>query len=166
MNASALFQQVLDTALAELRAAGIDVFSFALYHDHESRAVSVCVDTEANSWRAVDESNRYSAAHFQEAIAQGDLQQAALWQANAGRNLSLGDFLLVKLARTSLDDVPVDEQFHLQMAQALIANQQAIAALASKPARLLLACSGRDSEVALVWSPLTDDGQDRTDGQS
>ncbi len=160
MNAPALFLQILNTALAELRSAGIDVFSFALYHDHESRTVSVCVDTEANSWRAVEESNRYSAAHFQEAIAQGDLQQAVLWQANAGRNLSLGDFLLVNLARTNLGDVPVDEQFHLLMAQALIANQQAIAALASKPARLLLACSGRDSEVALAWSPLTDDGQD------
>ena len=152
MNAPALFQHVLDAAMAELRAAGVDVFSFALYHDHESGAVSVCVDTEENSWRAVDESNRYSAAHFQEAIAQGDLQQAALWQANTGRNLSLGDFAWVNLARTQLGEVLMDEQFHLHMAQALIANQWAIAALSTQPARLLLACSGRDSEVALVWS--------------
>ena len=153
MSAPTLFQQVLDAALAEVRAADVSVFTLALYHDHESRAVSVCVDTEANSWRALEESNRYSATHFQEAIAQGDLQQAALWQANAGRNLSLGDFLLVNLARTSLGEVAVDDQFHLQMAQALIANQRAIAALSAQPARLLLACSGPDSEVALVWSP-------------
>lgn len=155
MNASALFQHVLETALAEVRAAGVSVFTFALYHDHESSAVSVCVDTEDNSWRAVEASNRYSAMHFQQAIAQGDLPQAALWQASTGRNLSLGDFLLVNLARTNLGEVPADDQFYLKMVQAVMANQLAIAALSTHPARLLLACSGRDSEVALVWSPQT-----------
>jgi len=42
------------------------VYTFALYHDHESAAVSVCVDTEANSRRVVAHTNRYNMKHFTE----------------------------------------------------------------------------------------------------
>ena len=39
MTASELFKQVLDAAIREVEAAGTPVFTFAFYHDHESRAV-------------------------------------------------------------------------------------------------------------------------------
>ena len=53
-----LFDDVLTRAIAEVRASGIDVYTFAFYHDHESAAVSVCADTERSSVRFVVGQNR------------------------------------------------------------------------------------------------------------
>jgi len=49
----AIVADVLDRAIAEVRSRGIAVYTFALYFDHESPALSVCVDTAANSARTV-----------------------------------------------------------------------------------------------------------------
>jgi hypothetical protein len=151
-NASSLFAKVLAKALAEVEARPIPVFTFALYHDHESDAVSVCVDTEEKSDEVVQRINRYNMRHFMKAARAGDLEQARLWQANIGRSLSLGDFRLVNLARTQLDGIAVDDTFYVAMVKALVAVQSRVAALASRPERLAFACSGANSEVALVWS--------------
>lgn len=151
-TASELFERVLNAAITQIKAKAVPVFTFAFYHDHESSAVSVCVDTEENSKRFVRSSNRRCMRHFFEKIAEGDLDAARLWQANIGRNLSLGDFALVNVARTDLGGVRVGKQFHLSMARALIAVQRQIAALAPEPERLVLACSSADDEVGLAWS--------------
>lgn len=146
------FSSVLNDAIAQLRAAPVAVFTFAFYHDHESGAVSVCVDTEPNSAQRVRSTNDYSAEHFRAAVAEGDLAAASLWQANVGRNLSLGDFVKVNLARTKFDRRKVGGEFHLSMVRALLAVEGQVAALAPDPARLLFACSGPDDEVAYVWA--------------
>jgi len=96
MSAASLFREVLESGLGEIESSGLPVFTFAMYHDHESGAVSVCADSEENSARAVASMNAYSAKHFGTAVAKGDLEHAALWQANVGRNLSLGDFAIVE----------------------------------------------------------------------
>ena len=93
--AAALFDEVLSNAIDELRECGTRVYTFAFYHDHESAAVSVCVDTEANSRRFVAKSNAYRIRHFAKAVSAGNLKSAALWNANTGRSLSLGDFAMV-----------------------------------------------------------------------
>lgn len=152
MSAALLFRQVLDAALAEIASSRLPVFTFALYHDHESGAVSVCADTEGNSSRVVASINAYNARHFGAAIARGDLRYAALWQANIGRSLALGDFAIVNAARTDIGDVPVDEPFYVDMVQAVVAIQDRVAALAPDPRKLVFACSGADAEVALVWA--------------
>ena len=158
MTASTVFATVLNAALKELQAASTPVFTFAFYHDHESHAVSVCVDTEENSFKRVLATNRYNNRYFQKAIAEGDLEAAGLWQANVGRNLSLGDFSLVNVARTSLGTLKITKNFYLTMIRSVISVQPQIAALSPRPERLLFACSGADSEVAIVWS-LHDDSK-------
>lgn len=152
MSASSLFASVLQTALAEVKAQGTPVFTFALYHDHESAAVSVCVDTEANSNRTVIATNNYNMKHFMNAVAGGDLGNAILWQANIGRSLSLGDFALFNVARTELPAEMVDKRFYLSMVQAVVAVHDQVAALSPDPGRLVLACSGPNDEVEYVWS--------------
>lgn len=152
MLPSQLFTNVLESALTEIEACKIPVFTFALYHDHESEAVSVCVDTEENSSRIVQRINAYNTKHFMEAVRTGDLDSAGLWQANTGRSLSLGDFETVNVARTELGKLEVNPQFYLAMIQAVLAKQNEIAALAPKPERLVFACSGAHDEVAYVWS--------------
>ena len=152
MSAAFLFNAVLESALSEVEASGLPVFTFAMYHDHESGAVSVCADSEDSSARCVASMNAYNAKHFGAAIAQGDLKHAALWQANVGRSLSLGDFAIVNAARTDIGDVPVDDRFYILMAQAVVAMQDRVAALAPRPDKLVFACSGAAEEVALVWA--------------
>ena len=152
MSPALLFHEVLESALGEIESSGLPVFTFAMYHDHESGAVSVCADSEENSARAVASMNAYNAKHFGIAVAKGDLEQAALWQANVGRSLSLGDFAIVNAARTNIGAVPVDDQFYILMAQAVVAIQDRVAALAPQPDKLVFACSGADDEVALVWA--------------
>ena len=151
MNSRTLLDDVVDRALAEVRQRGLQVYTVALYHDHESDAVSVCVDTALNSRRVVDGINSYNLPHFLQAVAYGDLEHAALWQANIGRSLSLGDFTAVNLARTDLSGVRADEGFYLSMVQALVARHDDIHALAADPSATVLACSGPEEEVALVW---------------
>lgn len=153
MSKTALFlHALLRTAVDEIRSSNISVFTFALYHDHASRAVSVCVDTQASSERLVRSSNKFSMEYFFEAVAEGDLEEASGWQANVGRSLSLGDFALVNVARQDIVGLAVNKQFYLQMARALIAFQDEIATLSQQPEQLLFACSGPDAEVAMVWS--------------
>ena len=149
------FVEVLARAIAEVREERAPVYTFAFYHDHECAAVSVCVDTEENSARAVESMNAYRIKHFARAVADGDLQAAARWNANEGRSLSLGDFALVNVARTSLDDIAVSDDFYLLMVRALRAHETDILPLAGDPTRLLFCCSGPKSEVAYVWPAAT-----------
>jgi hypothetical protein len=51
------FEDVLTRAIAGVRAKKIPVYTFAFYHDHESAAVSVCVNTKSNSARVVASAN-------------------------------------------------------------------------------------------------------------
>jgi hypothetical protein len=149
---SKLFSEVLADAIAEAKQREVPVFTFALYHDHESSAVSVCIDTEENSSKVVQSINGYNVRHFIRAAQGGDLKSASLWQANIGRNLSLGDFSLVNLARRRLGTIQVNDQFYVEMVQSVIAVQGQVAALSPKAQRLVFACSGAESEVAYVWS--------------
>ena len=146
------FDALLRTAIAEVRAKNISVFTFGFYHDHESGAVSVCVDTEENSVRSVQSMNKYNLRYFLKAVAEGNLQHASLWQANVGRSLSLGDFAMVNVSRADVEESVIDERFYISMVQALVAVQDEITTLSSNPERLLLACSSENSDVGYVWS--------------
>lgn len=146
---------VVKGALTELREDPIPVHTFAFYHDHESGIVSVCVDTKESSAKLVRSSNQWAMGYFAEHIQSGSWKDASLFQANAGRSLSLGDFARVNLGETDLDgDMVADETFHLEMARAVIAHQQEILELAPEPDDVLFCCSSADSEVGLIWSRL------------
>lgn len=156
MTRESLLRDVVGRALEEVAERGIQIYTIALYHDHESAAVAVCVDTRDNSDRQVREENRYNMKRCLRAIEIGSLREALLWQANVGRNLSLGDFEAVNLART---DIPPGIAFWrtprvgtIAMAQALMAFEGEIRRLSLDPARTVLACSGPEEEVALVWA--------------
>ncbi len=151
METSSLFEAVLEGALREVAARQLPVYTFALYHDHESEAVSVCVDTEEQSAKTVASINRYNVGYFAQAVTSGDLKSACLWQANVGRSLSLGDFALVNAARTPLPSGAVSKGFYLSMVRAVMSVEKRVAVLSPHPERLLFACSGADAEVAYVW---------------
>ena len=128
------------------------VFTLAFYLDHESEAVSICADTRDNSSTVVASINAYNSKHFLEAVRDGDLDNAALWQANVGRNLSLGDFAAVNVARTDLGDLPIDPDLCRAMVDTVVSHHDRIRALSPEPENTVLACSTLDDEVGLVWS--------------
>ncbi len=152
MAPSKLLSEVLASAIAEAKQCQVPIFTFALYHDHESEAVSVCIDTEENSNRVVRSINDYNMKHFMKAARAGDLKSASLWQANIGRSLSLGDFSMVNLARRPLEAIQATDHFYAEMVQSVIAVQDQVAALSPEAKRLVFACSGADDEASYVWS--------------
>lgn len=143
---------VLNRALQELEERRFQLYTLAFYLDHESAAVSICADTQPNSDRVVAKTNKYNLKHFLAAIHEGDMRSAALWQANVGRNLSLGDFSAVNLARTELHDLPADEALCHGMVEAIIGCHDRVRRLSPDPTRTLLVVSTPDDEVGLVWS--------------
>ena len=154
MSVDDLFDDVIRRALGEARLQSVPIFTFAFYFDHESSAISVCIDTEENSLRTVQRINSYNAKYFQAAVSAGDLPGAAMWQANTGRSLSLGDFQLVNLARLDVDPPDDPPSFFLKMVRAVVRNQGAIEQQSVDPNRLCLCSSGPSDEVELVWSAL------------
>lgn len=148
---------VLTEAILRLRADPVPIHTFAFYHDYESGAVSVCVDTKESSRQHLRQGNRWSMKHFAQHIQAGNWEQASLFQANIGRSLSLGDFARVNLARTLLPPNTVtDDTFYLAMLRAVIAHQQDILSHAPDREDILFCCSGTDAEVGMVWSALQD----------
>jgi hypothetical protein len=143
---------VLEEAISALRQKAIDVYTFALYFDHESPAISVCADTAANSAVTVQQMNTYNRKYFDPAVTLGDLQAASMWCANIGRSLALGNFVVKNLARSSVDGGEVGEEFYRGMLRALLNVEDKVATLTSNRASLLLCCSGPSDEVEFFWS--------------
>lgn len=156
---------VLLAALSELRSNPLDLYTIAFYHDHESRAVSICADTKSKSQQTVRNANVWSMKYFAQQIDDGNLEDAAMFQANTGRSLSLGDFAKVNLARTGIPhDVTIDDEFYLGMVKTMIRHQRAISAMAAPKEELRFCCSTADAEVGL--DSTLSRRSDRLDGQS
>ena len=144
--------QVIGAALDEATKDGHRIYTFALYFDHESPALSICMDTKENSIRQVREQNAYSAKYFQKFIGAGDLEQAALWQANVGRNLSLGDFARVNVARTPLAQADLSQDDFLSLIRSVIGHEREIRKLAEIADELVFCCTSPTNEVGIVWA--------------
>lgn len=74
----------IDQGLAEAARRDLAIHTFALYYDHESPAISVCIDTAESSRRKVADINAYNRKYFEEAVAAGDLKTAALCRPISG----------------------------------------------------------------------------------
>jgi hypothetical protein len=113
--------------------------------------VSICIDTKENSDKKVIESNKYSMKHFKRVIKEGSLEEAMLWQANIGRNLSLGDFEAVNIVEYELNNTKNEDAFYLSMVRA--ANNKAASVLkqSTHGASLVFCCSTANEEVGLTW---------------
>ena len=145
-------RRMIRESLAVVKERGVDIYTFSIYHDHESETVSVCVDTAENSTKNVEEMNTYGSKHFRKAIEDGSLKEAALWQANVGRNLSLGNFALVNCAELDLtlsSDVPKD--MYVVLVETVMKIESEIWAYAKDVSKLLFTCSTENDEVGLVW---------------
>jgi hypothetical protein len=110
------------------------------------------MDTKANSIQQVRAQNAYVSKYFRKSIDSGDLNEAALWQANVGGNLSLGDFARVNVGRTEVDHAELTDGDCVELIQTVIAHEREILGLAEISEDLLFCCSSPTDEVGIVWS--------------
>lgn len=146
-------QAVLDQALAEFEKKNntVSLYTLAFYHDHESKAVSICIDTEENSKMKLVQENKYNMEYFQEALEEKDLAAIASWNANIERNSSIGDFAFINLAYTPLTALKGGKQLYLSMIQVVLDNEERIAMLTNEKDKLAFFCSGPNYEVEYKW---------------
>lgn len=145
------FDMIIDRALNILFDKKADIFTFALYYDHESYSVEVCADTVYNSQLTVRASNAFRREQFFSAIEREDLESAASWNSNTGRSFSLGDFQYKMLGWEPIKAPNNSTPFYRTMVRALIRNSHRIAALTRHPEQLVLCCSTKNNEVGLFW---------------
>jgi hypothetical protein len=146
------FKKIIFEGLKKAQIRNVDIFTFALYHDHESHVVTVCIDTIESSKRNVLSSNSFSKQQFLNAIENGNIESAKLWNANGGRSFSLGDFAIVNASEIDVPRKPSKDTFYMAMAQALEEMRDLIEQQSSHGKSLMFCCSTEDSEVGLVWS--------------
>ncbi len=144
------FEHLIRTALST--ETQLNIYTLALHYDPMKNCASVCIDTKSNSDHQVREQNAYNMQFFNKILEQGNLNEAALWQANVGRNLILGDFRAVNIAEAPVAIEQVGHNFNLDMAQALVAQADLIASYSRHGSELLLCSSTVQDEVGLIWS--------------
>jgi hypothetical protein len=145
-----IVEGVIAEGLGEAKRRALSIYTFALYYDHESSAISACVDTIENSALVVNKINSFNAGYFRKAVNSSDLKQASLWRANIGRSLSLGNFAIVNAGRVSVSDSP--EEITKALLKSLVFAQEAVVAQSVGRDKLLPCCSGPNDEVEYWWS--------------
>lgn len=147
-----LLETILNKALQTVEDKKIDIYTIAFYHDHESKAVSICIDTKENSQEKVISQNKWSMKYWRKTFEEKNLNSLALWSANRGRNISLGDFQLVNLEYTALGSFKGGKTLYLTMMQTLLDNQERIVLNTSDKDNLLFITSGPNDEAEFMWS--------------
>ncbi|MCL1119396.1 hypothetical protein N7V09_08655 [Shewanella seohaensis] len=145
------FNGLIKEALSKIGDA--DIYTFALYHDHESELVTVCIDTIESSNISLAKLNEYSMKYFRKYISDGDIKQAKLWQANIGRSLSLGDFKFVNIAEFDIEGEYTGDDFYLSLVNSIESCSSQIQSKSSHGKALLFCCSTSEYEVGLTWVP-------------
>lgn len=146
------FKKIIFEGLKKAKVRDLNIYTFALYHDHESHVATVCIDTVESSNRLVMSSNEYSNKYFSKAIEARDLSNATLWNANGGRSFSLGDFALVNASEINVPRKPKTPDFYLDMVHSIEEMRDLIQMQSTHGRSLLFCCSTEGSEVGLVWS--------------
>ena len=145
------YRDLIFASLKKIEKAKINIYTYALYHDHESGFVSVCIDTKDNSLRSVQSSNDYVREKFITAIGNNDLKKALLWQCNAGRNFSLGNFKYINIEEIKVPLKPKSNSFYLDMVKAIEEMSELIIRHSSYGKELAFCCSTKSEEVGLIW---------------
>lgn len=58
------FKKLIYEGLRKAKSRNLDIFTIALYHDHESHVATVCIDTIESSKRSVMSSNEFTKKYF------------------------------------------------------------------------------------------------------
>jgi hypothetical protein len=146
------FKKIIFEALHKARTRNLNIYTFALYHDHESHVASVCIDTIESSAKLVRSSNNFVRAQFKKAIEENNLKSAKSWMANGGRSFSLGDYAFVNASEIDVPPSAVNSTLYLNMVKAIEEMRDLIEMQSHHGCNLLYCCSTESEEVGLIWS--------------
>lgn len=147
------FDLVIEKALNIAFDKNFKVYTFAFCYDHESHAVSVCLDSKVNSETNQKKTNIFNQKYFKKLVASKNLERAKNFSsANTSRSFSLGDFKLRDLGWEAIKAPKNSVPFYLAMVNAIIRKEKHIAALSTDSTELVFCCSSKDSEVGYIWT--------------
>jgi hypothetical protein len=146
------FKKLIYEGLRKAKSRNLDIYTIALYHNHESHVATICIDTIESSKRSVISSNAYWKKYFFKAIQEGDIESAGRRKANGGRSFELGDFALINASEIDVPPKVVQPDFYVNMVYALEEMRDLITLQSSHGPSLLFCCSTENLEVGLVWS--------------
>ncbi len=144
------FDDMIDESLRKFNKEK-SIYTFAFYHDHESDAVSICIDTEDNSMKKVSESNENTKKYFYSFLEQGDMDSLKLWNFQTGRNFSLGDFSLVNIVYKNIEKELISPSIYLEMIKSIERNKSKILKYSKNPEKVFFYCSSESNEVQYIW---------------
>ncbi|QQS06927.1 MAG: hypothetical protein IPK50_08525 [Fibrobacterota bacterium] len=150
---NSVFDEMIQEALQMIADAKAEIYTLAFYHDHESSEISVCIDTEEQSSRTILESNKFTRKYFQKTLAEGDAEGLKLWNFQAGRSFSLGNFEYVSVSARPVPSEYEDgsSNLYLEMIRAIERNKSSILQHTHAPEQVMFCCSSADAEVQYIW---------------
>lgn len=146
------FKKIIFDALRKVDIRNVDIYTFCLYHDHESHIVSVCIDTLENSKRSAISSNEYRKKYFHRYLEEGDIGKAQRWNASGGRSFSLGDYSYKNISEIDTHPDLENDGMYISMFQAISEMSELISRQSTHGKELVYCCSTKDSEVGLIWT--------------
>jgi hypothetical protein len=99
-----LYLEEMDRLLAAAKATllaqsrDIELYTISIWTDPNAGVSAVNFDTRENSDQQVQQSNEWSKSYYDEHMAEGDEEMAALFLPTEGRNQNPADFLFNKIA--------------------------------------------------------------------
>lgn len=150
-NLNSILDEMINESLQIIKKENASIYTFAFYHDHETEAISICIDTEENSNKQITSSNDYSKKYFQENLKNGDMKSLQLWNFNTGRNFSLGDFSYVNIVYKKLDKRFITPDMYLNMIKSIERNKSKILTYSQSSKKVVFCCSSENNEVEYIW---------------
>jgi len=150
-------ENLIKASIGKIEDGKIDVYSYALYFDHESkRRISICIDTKQNSILAVSKSNEFRQKYFIEFLDEGDFDSVKNFSFNSGRNYSLGDYKFRNMVSYEYShDLDYSHSFILGAIRAIISLQDEITKFSTDPEQVLFSCSTMEDEFGVSWFKIT-----------
>jgi len=150
-NIDIILDKMVSDSLKSISDKSTSIYTFAFYHDHESDAISICIDTEDNSEKEVISSNKYTQKYFKDILKNNDIDSLKLWNINTGRNFSLGNFTFVNVVYVKLEKIYFTKSLYLSMINCIERNKKNILAHSKYPQKVVFCCSSEKNEVEYIW---------------
>ncbi len=101
---------LIDSAIEKLskEKPGFEIYTVSIWTDANAAVSSINFDSKANSDAKVEESNAWSKKYFDEYTAEGDFEQAKLFEPTGTRNCSPADFELRDYVLLNNASIPED----------------------------------------------------------
>jgi len=147
-----IFDEMIEEALKICEQKNINIYTFCFYHDHESKAFSICIDTEEKSKITILQSNEFTKKYFHEELKTGNLEGLKNWCFQHGRSFSLGDFRYCNIVYKKIGtNSEIVKENYIEMINSIEKYKEKIKNYSINPDNIFFACSSENNEVEYIW---------------